>query len=51
MSSVQPQHAAQQGQATATRTLHLTNPLLTGPDVEHLQQLLKPYHPGDVDGE
>lgn len=37
--------------AAAARTLHLTNPLLTGPDVEALQTLLAPYHPGAVDGE
>lgn len=34
-----------------TRTLHLANPLLTGPDVAELQELLAPYHPGEVDGE
>jgi hypothetical protein len=36
---------------TLTRTLHLANPLLTGPDVAELQELLEPYHPGAVDGE
>jgi cell wall-associated NlpC family hydrolase len=36
--------------AAGTRTLHLTNPLLTGPDVKELQRLLKPYHPGTPDG-
>ncbi len=37
--------------AAATRTLHLTNPLMTGEDVEALQRLLAPFHPGAVDGE
>ena len=37
--------------ASAARTLHLTNPLLEGPDVEELQQLLAPYHPGTPDGQ
>ena len=32
------------------RALHLANPLLTGPDVEELQQLLASYHPGAADG-
>src|SRR5437660_10315662 len=36
---------------TQTKTLHLANPLLQGPDVEELQELLAPYEPGDVDGE
>jgi Putative peptidoglycan binding domain len=36
---------------TRARTLHLANPLLTGPDVEALQRLLAPYRPGPVDGE
>ena len=39
------------GSGTATRSLHLTNPLMKGPDIEELQRLLAPYHPGDVDGE
>jgi hypothetical protein len=43
--------AARGNAAVATRTLHLTNPLLKGPDVEALQTLLAPYHPGEVDGE
>jgi hypothetical protein len=43
--------AARSTAATATRTLHLVNPMLTGPDVAALQQLLAPYHPGEVDGE
>jgi cell wall-associated NlpC family hydrolase len=51
MSTVQPQHTTQPGSGATTRTLHLTNPLMTGPDVEHLQQLLKAYHPGVLDGE
>lgn len=51
MSTVQPQPAASPAPATTSRTLHLTNPLMTGPDVLHLQMLLAPYHPGDVDGE
>jgi peptidoglycan hydrolase-like protein with peptidoglycan-binding domain len=37
--------------ANGVRTLHLTNPLMTGPDVEALQTLLAPYNPGTVDGE
>jgi hypothetical protein len=44
----QPKRAAA---TQAARTLHLTNPLMTGPDVKALQLLLAPYHPGDVDGE
>jgi len=36
---------------TTARTLTLTNPLLTGADVEILQNLLAPYHPGAVDGQ
>jgi hypothetical protein len=51
MSSVQPQTKTPIAQAVGTRTLHLTNPLLEGPDVEELQKLLKPYHPGKVDSE
>ena len=43
--------AARSDVAVATRTLHLTNPLLTGPDVTALQKVLEPYHPGEVDGE
>jgi hypothetical protein len=35
----------------AVRTLHLTNPLMTGDDVKTLQALLEPYHPGEPDGE
>jgi hypothetical protein len=31
------------------RTLHLTDPYMEGPDVEELQKLLKPFHPGKVD--
>ena len=49
-------HPTTGGDATApiaagARTLHLTNPLLEGPDVEELQRLLARYHPGAVDGE
>lgn len=33
------------------RTLHLTSPMQTGPDVKALQQLLAPYQPGLVDGQ
>lgn len=33
------------------RTLHLANPLLTGPDVKALQTLLAPYKPGPADGQ
>jgi hypothetical protein len=58
MSTVQPEPPPQPPSPqppspvfTLTRTLHLTNPLMTGPDVEQLQQLLAPYHPGAVDGE
>jgi len=36
---------------TQVRTLHLTNPLLTGPDVKALQKALAPYKPGPADGE
>jgi hypothetical protein len=36
--------------ATGVRTLHLTNPFMTGADVAALQELLAPYHPGAVDG-
>ncbi len=43
--------AARGTAVAATRTLHLVNPLLTGPDVAALQELLAPYHPGEVDGE
>jgi hypothetical protein len=51
MSTVQPQPASAATETPPARVLHLTNPLMTGPDVEHLQQLLAPYHPGPVDGE
>ena len=51
MSTAQPRPAVQSGRATTARTLHLTNPLMTGPDVVHLQTLLATYHPGKVDGE
>ncbi len=43
--------AARRGTVAAARTLHLTNPLMTGPDVKAVQKLLAPYHPGKVDGE
>lgn len=43
--------APAQAAAAKARTLHLTNPLMTGPDVVVVQQLLAPYHPGAVDGE
>lgn len=43
--------AAGTATTTAARTLHLTNPLLTGDDVKALQQLLAPYGPGEPDGE
>lgn len=36
---------------TQVRTLHLANPLLTGPDVKALQKLLAPYKPGSADGQ
>jgi cell wall-associated NlpC family hydrolase len=36
---------------TKLRTLHLANPLLRGPDVKALQQLLAPYKPGPADGQ
>src|SRR5581483_873442 len=36
---------------TQVRTLHLANPLLTGPDVKALQKLLAPYDPGPADGQ
>jgi hypothetical protein len=51
MPTAQPQPAVKPGQATTARTLHLTNPLMTGPDIKHLQELLAAYHPGEVDGE
>jgi len=56
MSTVQPHPAGQTGQVGTARTLHLTNPLMKGPDVEHAQDLLTngPYgnfHPGEIDGE
>jgi len=35
---------------TAGRTLHLSSPLMRGPDVEALQRLLAAYDPGPVDG-
>src|SRR4051794_6168904 len=40
----------------AARTLHLTNPLMTGEDVTSAQKLLTKseygnFHPGDIDGE
>jgi len=38
-------------EAPGSRPLHLANPLLTGPDVAALQELLEPYRPGPVDGE
>src|SRR5207302_10353964 len=51
MSTAQPRPDVQSGRATTARPLHLTNPLMTGPDVVHLQTLLATYHPGKVDGE
>jgi hypothetical protein len=36
---------------TRARTLRLANPLLTGPDVTALQNLLAPYRPGPADGQ
>ncbi len=36
---------------TQVRTLHLTNPFLTGRDVKALQELLAPYKPGRADGQ
>jgi hypothetical protein len=51
MSTVQPQPVPSTGRPAVARTLHLTNPLMTGPDVEELQQLLAPYGPGASDGE
>ena len=44
----QPAHGPK---TAAGRSLHLTNPLMKGPDIEELQRLLAPYHPGDIDGE
>ena len=35
----------------SSRTLHLTNPFMTGADVEELQRLLASYHPGATDGQ
>ncbi|MFN2627968.1 MAG: peptidoglycan-binding protein [Gaiellaceae bacterium] len=56
MSTVQPKPAARAVSPATTRTLHLTNPLMTGPDVEELQQLLTKsaygnFHPGTIDCE
>lgn len=51
MSTVQPQPATSAGGSAAARTLHLTNPLMTGPDVTALQQALGPYGPGPADGQ
>jgi hypothetical protein len=41
---------------TTARALHLTNPLMTGADVKHVQDLLTNgpfgnFHPGDIDGQ
>jgi NlpC/P60 family/Putative peptidoglycan binding domain len=33
------------------RSLSLTDPYMKGPDVDELQKLLKPFHPGKPDGE
>lgn len=49
MSTIQKPAAA--AVVAGGRPLHLTNPLLEGPDVKELQQLLQPYHPGTPDGQ
>ena len=43
--------AARRKAPAKPRTLHLTNPLMEGADVAELQKLLKPFHPGKVDGQ
>jgi cell wall-associated NlpC family hydrolase len=45
MPSVKP------AQVTAVRSFHLTNPYMSGPEVEVLQALLAPFAPGAVDGQ
>jgi Putative peptidoglycan binding domain/NlpC/P60 family len=50
MSTVKQRAVGARGKAPAKpRTLHLTDPYMEGPDVEELQKLLKPFHPGKVD--
>lgn len=51
MSTVEPQQTPPGGRPSVARTLHLTNPLMSGPDVVELQRLLAPYAPGAVDGQ
>jgi Putative peptidoglycan binding domain/NlpC/P60 family len=56
MPTTKAKPAAKATGKAAARTLQLTNPLLTGPDVEELQQLLTKsaygnFHPGTIDGE
>jgi hypothetical protein len=53
MPTVKPQAApiTRRRAPAKPRSLNLTDPYMKGPDVEELQKLLKPFHPGKPDGE